>query len=130
MKYTGFKVNSQKEYDAAVAYLEKMGAKLDQQRPFVLGEQQYVWVRIELGRLLYCVATNSSAVSYAVKETTFAEFLSSDEGVSLTTGAPTLIKLNNEYSAEVTDTEVKVGCQTFPHSKVLEIAEAIKNRKS
>jgi hypothetical protein len=42
----------------------------------------------------------------------------------------TILQLNDEYSAEITLTEVKVGCQTFPHDKILELAEQIKKLKS
>jgi len=36
------------------------------------------------------------------------------------------VKLNSEYSAIVTKENVKVGCQTFTHEVILEVAEAIK----
>ena len=39
------------------------------------------------------------------------------------------IKLNDEYSAIVSKDDVKVGCQTFTHTAILEVAEAIKKRK-
>lgn len=35
-----------------------------------------------------------------------------------------VIRLNNEYSAEVSKGKVKVGCQTFPIEKIQEILDA------
>jgi hypothetical protein len=35
------------------------------------------------------------------------------------------VKLNDNYSAEVSRDTVKVGCQTFPASKIAELAEAL-----
>lgn len=40
--------------------------------------------------------------------------------------ASPILKLNSEYTAEVTKDVVKVGCQTFTHEKVLELAELVK----
>jgi len=39
---------------------------------------------------------------------------------------PPHIKLNNDYTAIITSSGVKVGCQLFPHSIILELAEVIK----
>lgn len=36
------------------------------------------------------------------------------------------VKLNNEYWAKVSSNDITVGCQSFSHSKVKELAEAIK----
>jgi hypothetical protein len=37
----------------------------------------------------------------------------------------TKIKLNSEYTAEVGPYETKVGCQTFPNDRILEVARTI-----
>ena len=39
---------------------------------------------------------------------------------------PPHIKLNKDYTAIITPSGVKVGCQLFPHSIILELADAIK----
>ena len=38
---------------------------------------------------------------------------------------PIEVKLNNDYTAIVSDEHVKVGCQTFEHGVILELAEAV-----
>ena len=40
--------------------------------------------------------------------------------------ADVIVKLNGEYTATVTDKAVLVGCQTFAHAKILEVADAVR----
>lgn len=47
----------------------------------------------------------------------FFEFLKTD--------GKRFVKLNDEYTAEVTKTHVIVGCQEFPHSVVRKLYEAL-----
>ena len=48
---------------------------------------------------------------------------------SLKISVPIKIKLNSDYSAVVSKDDVKVGCQTFPHSVIEEMYAAIQNFK-
>jgi hypothetical protein len=53
-----------------------------------------------------------------------------DENIDPNTGEkeikPIEINLNEEYTAKVTSSGVEVGCQTFSHKTILEVAAAIK----
>jgi hypothetical protein len=46
--------------------------------------------------------------------------------VLFTKPATILVKLNDKYTAEVTKDRITVGCQTFPHSIVADLAKAQK----
>lgn len=42
---------------------------------------------------------------------------------------PVIVELNDRYAAEVKREGVQVGCQTFTHEKILELAEAVRQMK-
>ena len=84
------------------------------------------------GRLVFTsvnkgINWNQTVSSYH-PDASLQEFLTTDK-YKIPTKLPIKVLLNSEYTAEVTDEVVKVGCQQFPVSKLTELVKAVEDYK-
>lgn len=125
MKQIRTKVDSKSEALNLLKILELLGFKVndcDSAEQYVETHSNYNGVR-DVG-----ITTNGRIATWSFSDSTLtlSEFLK--EAVERAPASFKTLQLNSEYIAVIEGDLVKVGCQTFPTSKVLELAELIKNK--
>lgn len=73
--------------------------------------------------------TNNTDISENYDVVSFEEFLQYVRGERVYKNSNIELRLNDQYKAIITSTEIKVGCQTFTFETITELYKAVQTQK-